>query len=231
MTLRPLSASREATLPEASTVPPTHSPTGRLVRELRRAKGRTLTDVASQVGISVSYLSQIERGVSRLPIGVLKGIADALGVHMNWFFEETADGPGGERDVVVRAGNRRRLTFTGLGITEELLSPDLAGPLELLLSSIHPGSDSEYYAHDGHEAGVVLAGTLELWVEDRRFELGPGDSFSFPSTHRHRCLNRGEGEVQVLWVITPSTLCTPSAACSTSCRRGTTSAPTSTGGA
>ena len=66
---------------------------------------------------------------------------------------------------IVRAGNRRNLTFTGLGITEELLSPNLAGPLEMLISTIHPGADSEFYSHDGDEAGLVVQGTLQLWVE------------------------------------------------------------------
>ena len=105
---------------------------------------------------------------------VLKRIADSLGVHMNWFFHTAAPGPEDERDVVVRAANRRVLTFTGLGITEELLSPNLSGPLEVLISTIRPGADSEYYTHEGAEAGLVMEGTLHLWVGDRRFVLERG---------------------------------------------------------
>ena len=131
---------------------------GEQLRELRQVKNLTLREVAEKAGISVSYLSQLERNQSRLPIGVLKKISDALGVHMNWFFQSTGDGDGAERDVVVRATNRRRMSFTGLGITEELLSPNLSGPLELLISTIAPGADSEDYSHDGAEAGLVLSG-------------------------------------------------------------------------
>ena len=151
----------------------------------------------------MSYLSQIERNVSRLPIGVLKKLADVLGVHMNWFFPGSSTGPAHERDLIVRVANRRNLTFTGLGITEELLSPNLSGPLEMLISTIHPGADSEFYAHDGHEAGLVMSGTLQLWVHDRHFVLEAGDSFAFPSTEAHRCANTGKVPVKVLWVITP----------------------------
>lgn len=183
--------------------PDPSEPIGGRIRELRKAQGRTLADVASAVGISVSYLSQIERDRSRLPIGVLKSIADTLGVHMNWFFPAARPGPADERDVVVRAANRRNLTFTGLGITEELLSPNLSGPLEMLISTIHPGADSEFYRHDGAEAGLVMQGTLQLWVGGRHFELHPGDSFAFPSTTEHRCANHGSDPVKVLWVITP----------------------------
>ncbi len=84
-----------------------------------------------------------------------------------------------------------------------MLSPNLAGPLELLLSTIEPGADSGDYNHDGAEAGLVLSGTLILWIGEKRFELAPGDSFSFPSTRQHRCLNPGKVPTQVVWVITP----------------------------
>jgi transcriptional regulator with XRE-family HTH domain len=202
MAIRALSTAEEATSPSGGGYD-ADEPIGARIRELRKAHGRTLADVAAAVGISVSYLSQIERDVSRLPIGVLKQIADTLGVHMHWFFHSGQQGPVEERDVIVRAANRRNLTFTGLGITEELLSPNLAGPLELLISTIHPGADSEYYAHDGAEAGVVIEGTLQLWVGERHFQLGVGDSFAFTSTEAHRCANDGSSPVRVLWVITP----------------------------
>ncbi len=176
---------------------------GEQLRELRLIKNLTLKEVAEKAGISVGYLSQLERNHSRLPIGVLKKISDALGVHMNWFFQQKSDGDASERDIVVRANNRRSMSFTGLGITEELLSPNLSGPLELLISTIAPGADSEDYSHDGAEAGLVLAGTLELWVSGRHFTLQEGDSFSFKSTETHRCANPGSTATRVLWVITP----------------------------
>jgi len=176
---------------------------GEQLRELRQLKNLTLKEVAEKAGISVGYLSQLERNHSRLPIGVLKKISDALGVHINWFFQQQPAGDAAERDIVVRADQRRRLSFTGLGITEELLSPNLSGPLELLLSTIAPGADSEDYSHDGAEAGLVLSGTLELWVSGRHFTLNEGDSFSFKSTEIHRCANPGGSPTRVLWVVTP----------------------------
>jgi transcriptional regulator with XRE-family HTH domain len=176
---------------------------GAQIRELRKIKGFTLQQVAAQAGVSVGYLSQIERNQSRLPIGVLKKICDVLGVHMNWFFQPTAAAPPEEREFIVRAGGRRRLSFTGAGIVEELLSPNLSGPLELLLSTLAPGADSEDYSHDGAEAGFVLSGTLDLWIGGRQFRLEAGDSFSFRSTEIHRCANPGEVPTQIVWVITP----------------------------
>jgi transcriptional regulator with XRE-family HTH domain len=176
---------------------------GEQIRELRRIKRLTLFQLAESVGVSVGYLSQIERNRSKLPIGTLRKICDALGVHMSWFFPTGDKGAESERNFIVRAPNRRRMSFTGLGINEELLSPNLAGPLELLMSTIEPGADSGEYSHDGAEAGVVVAGAMELWVNGQYFLLETGDSFSFSSTERHRCRNPGETPTKVVWVITP----------------------------
>jgi transcriptional regulator with XRE-family HTH domain len=175
---------------------------GAQIRELRKVKGFTLQQVADAAEISVGYLSQIERNQTKLPIGVLKKISGTLGVHMNWFFHAD-DVPSMERDIVVRSHNRRRFTFTGIGIEEELLSPNLGGPLEMLMSTIEPGSDSGDYSHDGVEAGLVIAGRLDLWVSGTFFQLEEGDSFSFKSTEIHRCANSGDKPTKVVWVITP----------------------------
>ncbi|MET4519841.1 transcriptional regulator with XRE-family HTH domain [Bradyrhizobium sp. I1.7.5] len=176
---------------------------GGQIRELRKIKKLTLAQLAQAADISVGYLSQLERNQSKLPIGVLKKLSDVLGVHMNWFFNGNMQATADERDVVVRKAHRRRLTFTGLGIVEELLSPNLAGPLELLMSTIEPGADSGEYSHDGDEAGVLVAGQLDLWVDGKLFQLEEGDSFSFSSTSQHRCANPGTVPAKVVWVITP----------------------------
>jgi quercetin dioxygenase-like cupin family protein len=70
-----------------------------------------------------------------------------------------------------------------------------------------PGSASgtQPYTHRGEEGGLVLEGMLELWIENEKFLLNAGDSFSFPSTKPHRYRNPSKRETVVLWVITPPT--------------------------
>jgi transcriptional regulator with XRE-family HTH domain len=203
MAFRPLHEARELHQPGAGTGFDPAAEIGEEIRGLRRAQGLTLKQLAGAAGISVGYLSEIERNLTRVPIGVLRSICDGLGIHMNWFFRAGKLGPAHERDVVVRAANRPRLSFPGLGITEELLSPNLTGALEMLISTIAPGADSENYSHEGAEAGLVLEGTLDLWIDDHHMRLEPGDSFAFDSTKQHRCANPDRTPTRVLWVITP----------------------------
>lgn len=183
---------------------------GPLIRDLRRSRDMTLAAVAGAASLSVGHLSQVERGLSTPTIRQLQAIAAAMGVTIGWFFQ--ADGKRGaadddEADVVVRAGRRRRMAIRDGGIVDELLVPDLDGPLELLHCTLQPGVDSgpEAYSHDGAEAGLLLAGEMELFVDGKRYHLTAGDSFSFESTRPHRYRSIGAVPLRIVWAITPPT--------------------------
>ena len=176
---------------------------GREIRGLRKARGYTLAILAGKTSLSVGYLSLVERDLSTPSINALHAISRALGVTISWFFDAD-EIPPGERDYVVRRTRRRRLEFSA-GIVDELLSPTLTGQLELLASRFPPGASSgaEPYTHNGEEAGVVIRGKLELWVDGKVFLLEAGDSFGFPSTLAHRYRNPDTDDAEVIWAITP----------------------------
>ncbi|MEO5743185.1 MAG: helix-turn-helix transcriptional regulator [Terracoccus sp.] len=52
---------------------------GTLIRRLRGRQGRTLSDVATRAGVSVAYLSEIERGLKEPSSEVLEAVCTALG--------------------------------------------------------------------------------------------------------------------------------------------------------
>ncbi|WP_240609735.1 helix-turn-helix domain-containing protein [Billgrantia endophytica] len=174
------------------------------MRELRKAKSMTLQDLALETGLSVGYLSQLEREHATPSIRSLNVIARILGVSINWFFPDPEGHEEPEAAVVVRASRRRSLKFES-GIRDELLSPTLSGKLELLLCTLEPGGSSgdELYSHDGEEAGYVDQGQLELTIESEVFLLCEGDSFHFDSSKPHRYRNPGKTRTVVVWVMTP----------------------------
>ncbi|MFZ5676535.1 MAG: helix-turn-helix domain-containing protein [Pseudomonadota bacterium] len=177
---------------------------GREIRDLRKARRITIKALSERTGLSVGYLSEIERGLAFPNVKALHDIAAALGVTIGWFFHKAEAKEPEEHSLLVRAANRRRVSFSS-GITDELLSPHLRGELELLLSRFPPGATSgvEPYSHKGEEAGIVLSGTLEIWVGDKHLVLREGDSFGFDSTRPHRYRNPGDRETVVIWAITP----------------------------
>ncbi|MBX3641727.1 MAG: cupin domain-containing protein [Rubrivivax sp.] len=178
---------------------------GHQIRDLRRAKGVTIPELAARIERSVGWLSQIERGISEVTIAALHQIAEALEVQISWFFGQGSTPPAEEIGLVLRKRNRRTLDFHGSGVHEEILSPNLSGELLMVETTFKPGAstgDRDRERH-GEEAGLVLSGTLELSVAGKTLRLEAGDSFAFTRKGPHRCHNPGDVPSVVLWVITP----------------------------
>ncbi len=188
---------------------------GNEIRQLRKVRGMTLQQLALASGRSVGFLSQVERNLTRPSVTALQDVSSALDVHIGWFFPEDVGGDAEERDIIVRANHRRKLTYSELsgteylGLHDHLLSANLNGNLALGMSRYEPGASSgdDCYRHEGEEAGLLLSGQLELTVDDKVYQLQPGDSFSFDSTRSHRYVNPSEkDEAVVIWANTPINL-------------------------
>jgi len=172
------------------------------VRGLRKSRNLTLNELALRIGRSVGFLSQVERGLSSPSIDDLRAIATALDVPTSWFFVH--DGAGEhERGVIVRAGSRRALGTEETGIVEELLSPDLGGSFEVLRSVFAPGSEmKDPVFRETEEAGYIVSGQLDIWIDEQFFSLNPGDSFRFD--HKpYRWRNSGAEPTVVVWIVSP----------------------------
>ncbi|MFI7608660.1 helix-turn-helix domain-containing protein [Micromonospora sp. NPDC049366] len=64
---------------------------GGVLRRLRLRQGRTLREVAEVAGVSVPYLSEVERGRKEASSEVLAAICRALGIHLSELLEEARD--------------------------------------------------------------------------------------------------------------------------------------------
>ncbi|MEV4197915.1 helix-turn-helix domain-containing protein [Micromonospora globbae] len=64
---------------------------GGVLRRLRLRQGRTLREVADAAGVSVPYLSEVERGRKEASSEVLAAICRALGIHLSELLEEARD--------------------------------------------------------------------------------------------------------------------------------------------
>ena len=178
---------------------------GQQLRVLRRGRGLSLVELADRTGLSIGNISQIERGVSSPSVRSLKKLSEALQVSIGDLFQDTDLPPASEISYIVRKKTRPLLKLGATGVQKELLTPTTPGALQMLMVTIAPGGSSgpDHYTHRGEESGLVLAGSLELWIEDECFILKEGDTFRFKSTQPHRFANAGANTASVLWVQTP----------------------------
>jgi mannose-6-phosphate isomerase-like protein (cupin superfamily) len=173
---------------------------GRAIRAVRRARRLRLADVAGAAAVSVSLLSQVERGLLDPSLETLRKVAAALGTTPFRLLEPSA------ASGLVRAGQGRRLPATADGgMRFELLSPHLDGAFEVARWTLQPGcaSSPEALAHPGEEANVILAGHALLELGDERVALGPGDCITFDARLPHRVVAVGDEPVVCIDVISP----------------------------
>ncbi|MFC4148577.1 helix-turn-helix domain-containing protein [Micromonospora mangrovi] len=64
---------------------------GGVLRRVRLRQGRTLREVAAAAGVSLPYLSEVERGRKEASSEVLAAICRALGIHLSDLLEEARD--------------------------------------------------------------------------------------------------------------------------------------------
>lgn len=64
---------------------------GNVLRDARRAQGRTLRQVSSDARVSLGYLSEIERGQKEASSELLASVADALGLPLSYVLREVSD--------------------------------------------------------------------------------------------------------------------------------------------
>jgi DNA-binding transcriptional MerR regulator/quercetin dioxygenase-like cupin family protein len=172
---------------------------GAHLRQLRSKRRLSLAQVADVVGISVGFLSALERSQMSGSVGTLRKLARFYKTNILDFFN--ADGPSSRQ---VRPAQRKVLE-AGTGVRMELLAWGKT-VMEPHLFRIAPQAGSgESYSHEGEEFLHVLRGELHISLQEDEYHLKPGDSFYFESDVAHSWKNPGNTETWVLWVNTPPT--------------------------
>jgi transcriptional regulator with XRE-family HTH domain len=198
--------------------PPAGAPAldlGRRLRAERLGQGIGLREMARRLGISASALSQIETGKAQPSVSKLFDIVNLLNISVDGLLAG-ADGrpPGGPRAAATpghegffslqRSGEHETLELESGVLWSRLTAGSFPG-VEYLRVTYQPGAcssgEGSFMRHAGQEFGYLLSGRLLVEVGFDRYELGPGDSISFPATTPHRLSNDGPEPAQAVWCI------------------------------
>ncbi|KVD84596.1 DNA-binding protein [Burkholderia sp. ABCPW 14] len=169
---------------------------------LRKQKGWTLDVLAEATGLTKSYLSKVERGISVPSIAVALKLSKALQVDVERLFSDSRDR---ELITVTRASER---TSMGSGAsararTYESIAAGVA-PKRLLPFIVHPPRDyvsSAFREHEGEEMLFVHKGSVEIEFPNETIKLKTGDSVYFNALIPHRMRSVGATQAEVLVVV------------------------------
>ncbi|RFU66868.1 cupin domain-containing protein [Peribacillus saganii] len=170
------------------------------IRELRNEKKLTLKDLAEKTGLSVSFLSQVERASSSIAITSLKKIADAFEVPITSFFEDYAN-----KNYKVPVEEQKSFRIEGSGSVYTRLGGEFSGrSIEPMLVTFPQGQPYEKtFSHPGEEFYYILEGVLLFEVDGKEYLMKAGDSIHFPSQLPHSVKNPIDKDAKVLSVVTP----------------------------
>jgi transcriptional regulator with XRE-family HTH domain len=174
---------------------------GTYIRELRVKRNMSLRTLAAQSEVSVSFLSQVERGTASPSIASLMRIAKSLDQTIGSLFENPTN------SRLVRAGEGPRLVHPNRHWEEELLTPRDFSRLQVIRSTLVPGGTSGTemlsYGTASETSMIVESGTIRVLMATEEFTLAKGDCLSYDASVPHRLVNDGAESCVIVFVSSP----------------------------
>lgn len=176
---------------------------GERVRDLRKARGWTLEQAATQAGLARSTLSKIENGQMSPTYEALKKLAEGLAISVPQLFTPPSKAQVSGRMAVTKQGEGQgHATAT---YEHELLAGHLTRKQMLPYRARIRARDVEEFdgwvRHDGEEFLYVLTGVVRLYTEFYEpVDLRRGDSAYYDASMGHNVISLSEEDATILWV-------------------------------
>ena len=170
------------------------------IRQARRKRDLTLSDIARRAGISKGLLSKIENFRTLPSLPVLATIARSLNLKL----ENLVKGIGVESKTVGQfAGVAGRLPFKrekSCGFHYATLIACALGPIgfESVVLTLEPGAKRKPVSTDGHEFIFMLKGEIMFRVGNEAIKLSAGDAYYFDGHLPHTPLNLASSTAELL---------------------------------
>ncbi len=156
----------------------------------------TLQQLSAASGVSIGYLSQVERGNATPTLGTLTQIAKAFEVDTGYFVRAPR-----AVDSLTRGNARPKFAVAGSSIAYEQIGAERAGhELTSFVINVPPGYESEVVHHVGEEIIYILEGEISQMVGERDYIMGVGDSLHYLGTTPHCWSNKTNNPARILWV-------------------------------
>lgn len=171
---------------------------GEAVRSYRVHRQLRQSDLAEKSGVSVSFISQFERGLTGTSVNTLTKVCSALGITVGQLFCPTSD-----RSRVLRREDAQQIDL--LGATKIVYSRPAMASTDLYSVSFPPGGstgDKRYVHNDQTELVLCTLGFVGVELDSVQHVLRAGDSIDFSSDTPHRIVNIGNESAEFVWLIT-----------------------------
>jgi transcriptional regulator with XRE-family HTH domain len=188
---------------EAATPAIRDLPIGARVHFLRQQRNITLEELSSRSGLTKSFVSKVERGISVPSISTAKSLAESFGLTVSQLLgEDNSDNSvclvrKEDRPSFMKGGDAGGYDYEMMAAAKQYkrMEPYIMRPPMRF-------QDGRKFDHLGEEFMFVLSGSIEVELGGKSYELNSGDSLYFDSHFSHRTRSLGRKNAEVLVVIT-----------------------------
>lgn len=175
------------------------------IRKYRKQKKLTLKELAALSGMSISYISQVERGEIDPSLSSLRKIAAVFQVPIYMLLDDTEV----IGDLTLRK-DQQKITYSedknlSYRFLTPLPSPGFSPELLLVAFEMEPHSQDSLtpIQHHSEEMTYLTEGELTIQIEDTTVTLHPGDSTVIQKDKPHIYKNTGDVPVKGIMAISP----------------------------
>jgi transcriptional regulator with XRE-family HTH domain len=187
---------------EAEAHPVSRIDVGSRLKELRALQGLSQSELARQVGVTASTISQVEGNLIYPSLPALLKLAEVLNVEVGQLFQESRVTG---RKIHFTAGDAAEVRSPGFPQAQlagkRLIPQKMDADAEPYLIDFPAGFSlqSHFFTHKGQEIGYLLSGELRLTVNSTEHTIRPGEIIFLTSETPARWINPGQETAHLLW--------------------------------
>lgn len=167
---------------------------GNILRDKRKKKKLTLTELAQKTGLSVSYLSLLERGINSPTVESLNKVCTALDLTLSDLIAKASK----PKKIVTKADQRRTI-FSSDGFLYEAASEN-ANRMNCIVMTIKDMHTHISTPHVADEMGYIVSGSIFMTVDGIDYKLDEGDCIFIEAHRPHSYCKTSEEDCVSVWV-------------------------------
>lgn len=181
---------------------------GKRVKELRKARNISLSELSKLSGVQIATLSRIE---NLKMIGTLEShmhIARALGIDITNLYQAVAAQEAASSKQENETNSAETFSYNDKASYEILTTSVLSKRMMPVILKIDPGGKTNPEQNPiGSEKFIfVLDGALQAYIGEKTYTLSRHNSLYFDASIKHYFVNAGKSTAKVISVVTPISL-------------------------
>jgi len=169
---------------------------GERIKEIRKQRGMTLQNLADETGLSIAFISKVERGLTSPTFSALMAICKGLGVDLASLAQ-----PSEELHPIIKKNERIVMFPLADGRIKHEFGTQGSRKMKGLWITLKPGTNDISRGHPEEEVGIVVKGSIEVVIGKDAFVLEEGDTLYIEAHVPHSLTNIGNEDCVCFFAI------------------------------